>query len=234
MNAMVETMQKCIVQIMNKQFDGLYREIASLKHTIHQQNKSIKKKGTPLSEPIFTKQMNKIAKLLKQKQSSNQIPASVGDVDLNKMMDKIKGQFNELKKDKKIFQKQVDLVSATGIKTKNKSTRKRSRSPSPFDNIGQYENLFDTDKVTIDQIVALPVPPQTKPNPIKQKKETETLSTVNRRNNRKHKEGKVHLTFDYMNDMDWYQIIQSDSSDDDDERNMSSEDVQKLDMLGSI
>ena len=233
MNAMVETMQKCIVQIMNKQFDGLYREIASLQHTIHQQNKSMKSKEKPLSEPIFTKQMNKIATLLKQRPSSNQIPASLGDNELNKMMDKIKGQFNELKKDKKTFQKQVDLVSATGMKTKNESKWKRSRSPSPFDNIGQYESLFDTDKVTIDQIVALPVPPETKPNPNKQKQETETLSTVNRRNNRKHKEGKVHLTFDYMNDMDWYQIIQSDSSDDD-ERNMSSEDVQKLDMLGSI
>jgi len=55
--------------------------------------------------------------------------------------------------------------------------------------------------------------------------------------NMKQKQNDIETTtilpaLNYMNDMDWYQIIKSDSSDDD--NNMTTEDAQKLDLLDSI
>eukprot|EP00486_Rosalina_sp_Unknown_P015438 CAMPEP_0201596226 /NCGR_PEP_ID=MMETSP0190_2-20130828/192979_1 /ASSEMBLY_ACC=CAM_ASM_000263 /TAXON_ID=37353 /ORGANISM="Rosalina sp." /LENGTH=245 /DNA_ID=CAMNT_0048056499 /DNA_START=388 /DNA_END=1125 /DNA_ORIENTATION=+ len=242
----------------------------------------------------------------------------------------------------------ISLPPPRKTRTKRNKNKVRSRSPSPFDNITQYDNLFDheenmiPEKVTMDQITALPIPPQKKPNPkplkknhqnkkqvqiatmtnetsgdikesptasnakpepitaqiesmedidehtsdedigdflpsppatvisktrMRSKSNTKGNNNVTRSkkkkikrggskhyhrkkqqhvkskrkknlNYRKNKENSNNdtnddmLVFGSLNDTDWYQVVKSDSSDDD--RNMTKEDSDKLDMLDSI
>eukprot|EP01084_Bolivina_argentea_P263943 446933_1 len=307
----VESVQRCITDIIHKEFHSLYQEISALKSTIDRQNKWIQTKNTKqLSESVFTKHIHKITKLLKQNHTAIQTnkdppntPKNVdqmSDHEWNNIFTKIRTQLTELQADKRLFETQVTSTVSTSkphtitklapppdrssIK-RTRTKRMRKRDPSPFDNMTQYDNVFEAitpTPITMDQISALPIPPKRKPNPIKRNikrtKETHVVAMTsvprkplvvkNKKRKMKRNPNKPYIRrkqprskkkqnqmnkdrsmlpghnvknarvrtpmvpFNFMCDTDFYQIVRSDSSED--ESNMTREDVAKLDMLDSI